>query len=388
MKIPLLKTLIIILFTIEMAFAQADTIKKSPFLLEASYIGEVFYNFKGGIKTGGTYLGMANIMINFDTEKANFWKGGELFINATNTHGGEPSALFIGDYQIASNIEAGNFSFLQEFWFKQRIKNISMVIGLQDLCVEFLASENANLFLNSSCGTHSTISGNLPLPIFPLTALGVQLHYNFMENLFFKTAIFDSVPEDFSINKHNVQWKLCKDDGFLLFSELSYYNNSTTYSGTYKLGGYYHNQYVITKKDKTSLPITENYPQNYGIYLTVDQTLLKKLSGKELSSFLQASIKPKNINENWYYIGFGLNYKSMFKKRTNDILGIAVVHSGINNDIGSETAIELTYKAQLGENFFIQPDLQYIINPAGTDTKLKNCLLAFLRFGINFSNKQ
>ncbi|HPX58833.1 MAG TPA: carbohydrate porin [Bacteroidales bacterium] len=107
-----------------------------------------------------------------------------------------------------------------------------------------------------------------------------------------------------------------------------------------------------------------------------------------MSSFLQTSIKPKNINEKWYYIGFGLNYKSMFKKRTNDILGIAVVHSGINNDIGSETAIELTYKAQLGKNFFIQPDLQYIINPAGTDTKLKNCLLAFLRFGINFSNKQ
>ena len=43
-------------------------------------------------------------MIGFDTEKANFWKGGELFINAANTHGGEPSASFIGDYQVASNI--------------------------------------------------------------------------------------------------------------------------------------------------------------------------------------------------------------------------------------------------------------------------------------------
>jgi|BioPla2DNA2_1021312.scaffolds.fasta_scaffold24229_2 porin len=384
MKISLLKTLIITLFTINIALAQVNRVKENPFSFETSYIGEAFYNFNGGIKTGGTYLGMANIMIGFDTEKANFWKGGELFINAANTHGGEPSASFIGDYQVASNIEAGNFSFLQELWFKQTIGNVALVIGLQDLCVEFLSSENADLFLNSSCGVHSTISGNLPVPIFPLTSLGVQLHYSFMENLIFKIAVFDGVPEDFSINKHNVKWKLSKDDGYLLFSELSYYNNSENYPGAYKLGGYYHNPYIITIKDETSLLITEHYSQNYGIYLTVDQTLLKKQSGRELSSFFQASIKPKNINENWYYIGFGLNYKGIFTKRTDDILGIALAHSGINNDIGSETAIELTYKAQIGENFFIQPDLQYIINPAGTDTKLKNSLLAFLRFGINF----
>jgi hypothetical protein len=77
---------------------------------------------------------------------------------------------------------------------------------------------------------------------------------------------------------------------YLLFSELSYYNNSETYPGAYKLGGYYHNQYVITIKDETSLPITEHYPQNYGIYLTVDQTLLKKLSGKNCLLFCKQAL--------------------------------------------------------------------------------------------------
>ncbi len=383
MKIPILKIFIALFLSMGIALSQTN-LKENPFSFETAYVGEGFYNFAGGVKKGGTYLGMANIMIRFDTKKAGFWEGGEVFINAANTHGGEPSATFIGDYQVASNIEAGNFTFLEELWLKQTIGNLSLVLGLQDLCVEFLSSENADLFLNSSCGVHSTISGNLPVPIFPLTSLGIQLHYNFSEDFVFKIAIFDGVPEDFSINKYNVKWQLSKDDGYLLFSELSYYNSSETHPGVYKLGGYYHNKYTMTIHNETTPPTVETHPQNYGFYITIDQSILKKQSGRELSSFLQASIKPKNINENWYYIGCGLNYKGLFKKRVDDVLGLAVAHSGINNAIGSETAIELTYKAQLGENFFVQPDLQYIINPAGTDFRLKNSMLAFLRFGINF----
>ena len=44
-----------------------------------------------------------------------------------------------------------------------------------------------------------------------------------------------------------------------------------------------------------------------------------------------------------------------------------------------ETAIELTYSAQLTDNFRIQPDIQYIINP-GTDPSLKNALVVGVRF--------
>ena len=40
-------------------------------------------------------------------------------------------------------------------------------------------------------------------------------------------------------------------------------------------------------------------------------------------------------------------------------------HAGFKDGIKPETSIELTYKALVYSNWFIQPDFQYIINPFG-----------------------
>ena len=361
---------------------QADTLRQSPFAFEASYLGDAAQNFTGGIKKGSTYLGMANIMLGFNTEKAGLWKGGEAYLNAANTHGGQPSASLIGDFQVASNIEAGDLTYLHELWFKQNIGKAAIVIGLQDLCVEFLSSENAGLFLNSSCGVHSTIASNLSAPIFPLTALGAQFHYKFFEKFTFKISAFDGVPDDMTDNKHNINWKLSKDEGFLSFSEISFVN--TPQSGSYKLGAYYQNKHKVTTEVKDSIPIIESFPENYGLYLVVDRSIHKFTSGQELSFFILSSLSPKSINENWYHLGGGLNLKGLFNSRCNDVLGLALSHTGINKTLEGETTLELTYKANLGENFFFQPDIQYIMNPSGTDKVLRNALVGFLRFGISF----
>lgn len=49
-----------------------------------------------------------------------------------------------------------------------------------------------------------------------------------------------------------------------------------------------------------------------------------------------------------------------------------------------ETIIEISYKAQLTDNFYIQPDFQYAINPEGTEQNLENAMVGFIRFGFNF----
>lgn len=376
--------LIIFFFTIT-GFAQDnDSIKQNAFTFGASYIGDAGYNFGGGIKTGAVYMGMVNLKLGFDTEKAGWWKGGEFFVNAANTHGGKASEKLIGDFQTASNIEAGNLTYLHELWYKQKFGKSTFLVGLQDLCVEFLSSETAGLFLNSSCGVHSTVASNLMVPIFPLTSLGAQVHYDFTDKLTMKLAVFDGIPDDFSRNKYNINWNLSRNEGYIAFSEISYKKITETHSAIYRLGAYYHNGHSFNTSDEAGNTITESHPANYGFYLVTDQTLYKNHAGEELSLFTQTSFSPRSLNDNWYYLGAGINYKGMFAKRTDDVLGFAVAHSGLKNEIGNETTFELTYKAQFGENFFVQPNLQYIINPAGTENKLKNALVGFVRFGMEF----
>ncbi|MDD4992034.1 MAG: carbohydrate porin [Paludibacter sp.] len=352
--------------------AQVDSnAKESSFKFQASYIGDLVSNFSGGIKTGTTYLGLANLKAGFNTEKANWWKGGQVFVNVGNTHGGEPSTTLVGDFQGVSNIEAGNLTFMYELWFKQNIGKFEITLGLQDLNSDFAVSENGALFTNSSFGIHSSLADNISVPIFPLTALGANIHYNISDTYTWEAAIFDGTPDDFEKNPYNLNWKLSKEQGYLLVTEFR--SNKTLIkgkNGIYKFGAYYH-------QHNDSI---DNQQRNGGLYLVADQQITDKLS-----LFTQIGYSPKKLNYNNKYFSIGFNYKGLFNKRPADQFGLAMNYASIeSSNIGSETAFEMTYKYELCEHIYLRPDIQYIINPAGTNSKLKNALVGFLRFGIDF----
>lgn len=352
--------------------AQTDNVKVgSPFLFSASYTGDVVSNFSGGIKTGTVYLGLANMKGDFNTETAKWWKGGEAFINIGNTHGGEPTAKLIGDFQGISNIEAGNLTFFYELWYKQSFGNFSFTLGLQDLNANFAVNEDGNLFANSSFGIHSSIADNISSPIFPLTALGANLRWNISDSFVWQTAVFDGTPDDFENNPYNTDWKLSREQGFLAVTEFQIKKSLVKgKAGCYKLGAYYH-QHNDT---------IDAVQKNGGFYFVGDQQI-----ANGLSVFSQIGLSPKSINKNDLYYSLGFNYKGLFDKRQDHQFGIAVAHAGIHESvIGSETTIELAYQYQVNKNIYIKPDIQYIINPAGTSEKLDNALVGFVRFGVQF----
>lgn len=76
---------------------RAQEIIEDPFTFEAAYLGDNVYNLSGGIKTGFCYLGMANLRLHLNVDKAGLWKGGQIYINAANTHGASPSSELLGD---------------------------------------------------------------------------------------------------------------------------------------------------------------------------------------------------------------------------------------------------------------------------------------------------
>jgi porin len=351
--------------------------------LDASYIGDNVNNLSGGINTGSLYSGMANLRVALNSEDVRFWKGGRLFINAANTHGSEPSARLTGDFQVLSNIEAGNHTYLQELWYSQVFGPLEIIAGLQDLNIEFANTGNGSLFLNSSFGILPTISCNVPAPIFPLTSLGLAIKWQITEKTTWLAAIFDGAPTDFEKNPYNVSWDLNSDDGTIVISEMQYSTHLNSNPGTYKFGLFTHHHY--TKQDNDPETPEIPYKTNYGLYVIADQILWHDVSGsKNLGMFIQLGISPAHINQNYYYAGFGLNYSGLINKQGGDALGLAIAHAGLKGDTGRETTVELTWNIPLTKQIFIQPDFQYIINPAGTGEKLDNCLAAIFRFGFIF----
>ncbi len=353
------------------------------FTHEASYIGDVIGNVSGGKKTGALFLGMANIKIGFETKNLGLWKGGEFFLNGASTHGGTPSEKLLGDFQVASNIEAGNHTYLHELWYKHSFETFEIVIGLQDLNAEFVTSEYAGSFINSSFGIPSLIADNIPVPIFPLTALGIAGKFKISEDVAIQAAIFDGLPEDFESNQYNVNWDLKSNDGVLVFSELQFATNFGNMPGTLKAGYYFHSH---LKETCPETKITETvFDKNYGFYAVADQRIYQFSENRVLGLFAQLAVSPTNINSHNYYLGGGINYTGIFDNEGEDAVGIAFAHAGFrDSSLKNETTIEMFYRVSITENLFAQPDFQYIINPAGTESNLNNALAFFMRFGINF----
>lgn len=357
--------------------ATNDSSKVSPVHFETGYIADWYVNLNGGIKTGNRYLGMANIRMLLNTEDIGLHKGGSLFLNAANTHGGTPSADLTGDFQVASNIEAGHLTYLHELWYRQEIGRSTFLLGLQDLNSEFVVNDLSAELLNSSFGIHSTISSNMPVPIFPLTALGIQWRYTINDQFTFKTAVFDGLPDDFSINPHNLRWRLKKDDGYLWFNELSY-THSGKLSGTVKAGFYYHNAHSVEYENE-SIRIKQGHSENHGFYLTANQNIMQNPE-KSLALFFQAGITPYHKNDNSFYTGGGLLFTGLLGN--SDVTALGFAHASL--PARNETTLELTWKTNLCQNIFIQPDIQYILNPSGTDALAPDALVFILRTGITF----
>jgi len=343
------------------------------FTPEISYIGDLVNNTTGGIRTGTKYLGMANFKI-----AVKFPKQGTLFIHLANTHGGEPSAELFGDYQVVSNIEAGNHTYLQELWFRKSWEKLIITAGIQDLNVDVANTTSSALYLNSSFGILPTVSGNIPAPIFPLTSLGINSRWQISPKTCLHIAVFDGVPTDFNDNPHNLKWHLSRDDGFLFFSEFKYETNFGKLPGSIKAGLYLHQH---LSRQSTLTDSDTSYRNNNGLYLLGEQQFWQK-ENKNLGVFLQLGFSPKKVNASRYYVGMGLNYMGLFNRKGEDVLGLAIAHDGLQVFPGKETVVELTYQFPVFSFMILQPDIQYIINPAGTGQKLDNCLAAILRFAF------
>lgn len=378
------KTLILIclLLTNRVSCQETRPENEPVFSFNASYIGDVVTNFHGGIKTGSRYLGLANFSLGIKTSSLGLWKGGTLFINGANTHGGDPSADLIGDFHIVSNIETTDLTFLHELWYRQKLGKLEITAGLQDLNSEFVTTEYGSIFLNSTFGTPSTIANNVPSPIFPLTAIGVTFKLKIVDNNFLKFAFFDGLPTSFTDNPHNLRWTIDEEEGIFAISEFTRSGKFNGLEGNYSTGIYYHSQLAGTTGDVSSG--AKKY--NYGLYLIADQQVWRDPDGtRGLGVFGQFAVSPKNINSHYLYLGYGVAFSGFIPGRGDDVLGIAINRTFATSSLlQEESVIEISYKAILNESLFVQPDIQYIMNPGGSEFSRGNAFSGLLRFGLSF----
>jgi len=194
-------------------------------------------------------------------------------------------------------------------------------------------------------------------------------------------AVYDGRPTDFHRNPYNIKWEFVAGDGILAISELQHTLTIYNLPGTYKIGIFSHNNIV-----EETIPV--EYPDSlgdnvFGTYVYADQKIWQ-WAEKNIGVFLQAGYSPSKTSVYNLYFGTGINVIRFTGNAKNDVIGLAVAHAKFSGHLGSETVIELTWKKQIHENIFIQPDLQYIILPSYMKGNLDNCLAGIIRVGFSF----
>ncbi len=346
--------------------------------VEYIYTGEVFTNMRGGMSTRNatTYLGLFNLAVTGELDELGLFPGGTVFVLAEDSHGRGLTDDFVGDWQVLSNLDGGRpFTQVTEYWWQQKLldESITVRLGKQDANAEFAVVALGGDFVHSSFGQHY----NIPMPAWPDAAMGVLTLFELSEALALKVGVFDGAAdgrtwgfsgtgEVFSIGEFEATWSLA--GGRL--------------PGDFHVGMWYHN----ARWDHVALPDAA-FSGNHGVYLGMDQLLFRRSRADDddrgLGAFAQYCWAPADRNDVPHYVGGGLVYKGLFRNRDDDTTGVGVAHAIFSPQLGRnpETAIELFHKIQFSEFIVLQPDLQYIVSPGGTE---RDAFVFGLRYEVVF----
>jgi len=367
--------------------------------IDFNYKGELFSNVNDGFKRGAKTLDNIDLVFTSDLEKSIGLKSGTLLVQFLGNSGGAPSEL-VGTVQGISNIETTPTWKLYQLLFENRFLDdrLSLMIGLYDLNSEFDSRETSALFITPShgIGPDFSQSGLNGPSIFPTTSMAIRLKYENESGQYYQAAILDGVPGS-PENPFGTQIIFNKKDGLLLAAEVGIISEENEILESKIAVGSWRYTSSFEKIDFINLlEPTSSFTKNYGLYLSAEKRLYRSDANADnlIYGFLRLGVANGEVNPIDFYFGSGITINSLLNQ--SDQFGIAVAYAH-NSALFRKTLeyfeettlkefeinIEATYSFKLTQWFNIQPDIQYIINPAYSTSK-NNSFVVGSRITINF----
>lgn len=313
---------------------------------------EAVSNVSGGLRRATDYDTLLHVGFNLDSAPLGLWQGGKLRLSAIRVVSGQPDIRSIGDLQVTSNIAAPSASRIYQFWYRQRLgSGMGLRAGLIDMNQYFAVTPHAGAFLNASFGIVPTVASNVAASIYPEPGAGV---------------IFTA-----------------QGDGWR--GELGMFQAQPSHRGE----PFRHGAMVIAQVQRGGLQAglwnyrdTSGTPgTDWGGYASIGGMLARGING-----FLQLGAAPRSTNAVPYYLGAGVLAQSPIAGRSADRLGVAMARAWIRGTAApAETSWELTYVLRVSPHFVLQPDVQYIVHPAGS-IDIPNATVIFLRAHVEFDS--
>jgi porin len=373
--------LVFILCLAFLSLPEAPAAELSPGLAAGvNFAQDYFHNLQGGRHRGGAGPGRLDLYLDMD---GRVWGGSadsRFFLDLLGTDGGSISNQ-AGDLQTLDNVEAVNTFKVFEAWYRHRFAGgLEVRVGLQDFNARFNVLDAAGTLINSSFGIDPVIA-QAGAGIFPTAAVGGEVSWESAGGAYVMGGVFDGVP-GLPGHPYGTQIHFLEGEGVFAAVEGGI---SVAGDTPYKLavGGWY-------RTSRYTDPAGRSRDRNHGLY-AIAQARLWRHRGASLDAFLQLGLAAADRNMLDHYIGAGLTVTGVVPWRPRDIISAGLARAHVSRvyrrhtpgSLAAETALEITWRAELNGHLALQPDLQYIIHP-GADAALDNAWVAGLRAELNW----
>ncbi len=393
--------------------------------LSVGYAADGFVPVRGGRSGDPTALDNLDLLLHVNLERLLGLSATSVRVHVQSNRGRSVSSE-VEDLQGISNLEADPEWRLYEAWVEHQVQipRISFLAGVRDLNAEFDVTPSAGDFLNGafSFGPEYSLGGPAGPSTFPVTGLAARLKFEPSPSVYGLLGISDGLPGGGDAPRY----RLDPDEGALLSLELGYVRSPSDVT----LGSMVERQLEEGRRGRgralqarrrqrigRGAPIVSvgtkialggwtysrrfegwdpdaSPSRGWGLYLLGERSLWQDRDGiPELSGFARVGVAGDAADRVDLSVRGGIASLGAFPGRPMDVLGLGVAYARNGTPFlraqrmagfpmeRSETVLELTYRAEVGSSFVVQPDLQWIRNP-GMDPSLGNALVLGLRAHI------
>jgi len=354
--------------------AAADDIKR-PITFGADYTADAVVVDAGGSQRDTFLLDNLNVTADFDLDRLAGLHGTSAHVHMLNNFGGMPNDV-ANTLQGISNIEVGSHRLrLFEAWVEQSLGSRATArIGLYDLNSEFYSNDASKLLIAPAFGVGSEIAATGPNgpSIFPSTALALRVDTKVGDRGFARAALVNADARTIG-DPQGVD--ITFRQGGLLIIESGIERAGKLAFGAWT---YTKQQNDIREVDANGSPIGRGA---HGAYAIVEKPLNDQDGRWATQAFIRLGVSEGHTTPFRGGWQGGLLFAHVIAGRRDGVLSVganqaylapAYRHLLADDGIGTsaaESALEITYSDTILPHVSVQPDLQFIMHPAGSSDR-------------------
>jgi porin len=375
-----------------------------------TFVTDALGNPTGGKQQGFTATNNLGVDLLFDFQKLFGIPGGSFEFSFSERFGASLSRDDIGNVFSVQQIFPGTYKIV-DLAYRQRLLGDRVELRLGRIAAgdDFLVSAYSCVFIqNGFCGNPVGVFFNAPgMTAYPNATWGALVKVKPTERSYVMGGVYNGDPSIRDDSHHGAEFSI--DGPVFAMGEIGYLVNGLPGDqgllGNYKAGFWYDDSHYTDFRTVGPGQASASSRGNWGIYGQFDQVLVRFGGPGSVRGFgITGSVllsPDQSVSQMPFFANAAAVVRGLFAQRPTDVLGLGIVYGHFSSDLQDaqrreqqadptvgvqehEIALELTYRLQfLRGALFVQPDLQYIVQPGGTG-QISDAFVAGLQAGVNF----